>query len=193
MSERIEEIAQAMVARGKGILAADESSGTIKKRFDSIGTGIDRDLATRLSRDAVPYGRCDAQLHFRRDPVRGNTWAEGSRRHATRRSSAAAPSPGSRSTRAPRICRAIRETVTEGWMDCARGWPAIIRPGPLCQMAGSNLHFRWPAQLGAVKANAHALARYAALCQEAAIVPIVEPEVLMDGNPGTTRSTVARK
>src|SRR5690554_4049891 len=38
MSERIEEIAQAMVARGKGILAADESSGTIKKRFDSIGT-----------------------------------------------------------------------------------------------------------------------------------------------------------
>ncbi len=51
-------------------------------------------------------------------------------------------------------------------------------------MARGDLHFAKPADMGAVRQNAQALARYAALCQEAGIVPIVEPEVLMDGQPG---------
>ncbi len=54
MAERLEDIAQQMVARGKGILAADESSGTITKRFDGIGIKSTRGLPPRLSRDAVP-------------------------------------------------------------------------------------------------------------------------------------------
>ncbi len=52
--EALNKVAQAMTAPGKGILAADESSGTIKKRFDAIGVEFDRGQSARLSRDAVP-------------------------------------------------------------------------------------------------------------------------------------------
>ena len=56
-SQELNKVAQAMVAPGKGILAADESSGTIKKRFDAIGVEFDRGQSPRLSRDAVPLDR----------------------------------------------------------------------------------------------------------------------------------------
>ena len=61
----LNKIAQAMVAPGKGILAADESSGTIKKRFDVIGVEFDREQPARLSRDAVPLSRRN-ETYFRR-------------------------------------------------------------------------------------------------------------------------------
>ena len=61
-------IAHAMVAKGRGILAADESTGTIKKRFDAIGVGLDRKIAPRLSRAAVPLRRRH-EAHLRRDPL----------------------------------------------------------------------------------------------------------------------------
>ncbi len=54
MTEKLEDIAHALVAPGKGILAADESSGTIKKRFDKINLDLHRGQPPRLSRDAVP-------------------------------------------------------------------------------------------------------------------------------------------
>ena len=57
MSEKLEDIARALVAPGKGILAADESSGTIKKRFDTIKLDLDRGQPPRLSRDAVSFDR----------------------------------------------------------------------------------------------------------------------------------------
>ncbi len=62
-------IANAMVAPGKGILAADESSGTIKKRFDAIKVEFDRGQPPRLSRDAVPLAGGDEQIHLRRHPL----------------------------------------------------------------------------------------------------------------------------
>ena len=65
----LNKVANAMVAPGRGILAADESSGTIKKRFDAIGVELDRRQPPRLSRAAVPLEGCDVEEHLRRDPV----------------------------------------------------------------------------------------------------------------------------
>ena len=65
----LNKVALAMVTPGKGILAADESSGTIKKRFDAIKVEFDRSVAPRLPRDAVPLHRSDEQIHLRRHPL----------------------------------------------------------------------------------------------------------------------------
>ena len=65
----LNKIAEKMVAPGKGILAADESSGTIKKRFDTIGVEIHRRQPARLSRALVPFGRGDVEAHLRRHPL----------------------------------------------------------------------------------------------------------------------------
>ena len=75
-------VANAMVAPGRGILAADESGGTIKKRFDAIGVEIERGYAPRLSRAAVPLQRDG--LRLRRYPLRRNHQAEGQGRHTAR-------------------------------------------------------------------------------------------------------------
>ena len=71
----LNKIAAAMVAPGRGILAADESSGTIKKRFDAIGVEFDAGDAARLSRNAVPQ-RGDGEIHFRRHSLRRDDPAE---------------------------------------------------------------------------------------------------------------------
>ena len=65
----LNKVASAMVAPGRGILAADESSGTIKKRFDAIGVGMHRRQPPRLPRDAVPLQRGDVEIHLRRHPL----------------------------------------------------------------------------------------------------------------------------
>ena len=65
----LNKVALAMVTPGKGILAADESSGTIKKRFDAIKRRIDRGDAPRLPRNAVPLHGGDEQIHLRRHPL----------------------------------------------------------------------------------------------------------------------------
>ena len=65
----LNKVALAMVTPGKGILAADESSGTIKKRFDAIKVEFDRGDAPRLPRNAVPLLRGDEQIRLRRHPL----------------------------------------------------------------------------------------------------------------------------
>ena len=65
----LNKVALAMVTPGKGILAADESTGTIKKRFDAINVEFDRGEPPRLSRDAVPLQRSDEPVHLRRHPL----------------------------------------------------------------------------------------------------------------------------
>ena len=65
----LNKVALAMVTPGKGILAADESSGTIKKRFDAIKVEIDRGDAARLPRNAVPLHRGDVQIRLGRHPL----------------------------------------------------------------------------------------------------------------------------
>ena len=65
----LNKVAEAMVAPGRGILAADKSSGTIKKRFDAIGVEFDGGQPARLPRAVVPLDRRDVEVHFRRHPL----------------------------------------------------------------------------------------------------------------------------
>ncbi len=179
----LEAVAAAMVARDKGLLAADESTGTIKKRFDQIhvesteeqrrtyrellfttpgiaqwisGVIMFDETIRQKTRDGVPFPQYLTKLGI----VPGIKVDEGAK--------PLAQFPG--------------ETITEG-LDGLRErlidyhrlgarfakWRAVID-------IGEGIPSRF-----AIEANAHALARYAALCQEQDIVPIVEPEVLMDG------------
>ena len=187
--EELEKVARAMVAKGKGILAADESMGTIKRRFDSINiesnetnrrayrdmlfstrgleeaiSGVilfDETLRTRAN-DGTPF----PQLLAKKDIL-----------------------PGIKVDKGPvDIPGFPGEVVTEG-LDGLRGrlkeykelgakfakWRAVIAIGDAIPT------------YTCLEANGHALARYAALCQEAGIVPIVEPEVLLDGNHSIER------
>ncbi len=66
----LNKVAEAMVTPGKGILAADKSSGTIKKRFDAIGVEFDREQPARLSGADVPLQGGDVEVHLRRHPLR---------------------------------------------------------------------------------------------------------------------------
>lgn len=189
MSESLVEIAKAMVAPGKGILAADESSGTIKKRFDSIGV------------DSTEDNRRDyREMLFRTKEAMENHISGVILYDETIRQKAkdgtplvqliqdAGSVPGIKvDMGAKPLAGAPGETVTEG-LDGLRErladyyelgarfakWRAVIdigRGGDLTMPSDYCVHV-----------NTSALARYAALCQEAGIVPIVEPEVLMDGD-----------
>lgn len=186
MTERLEDIARALVAPGKGILAADESSGTIKKRFDSIGVVSTEE--TRRDYREMLFRASDAMQNF----VSGVILYDETIRQKAKDGTplvdimtAAGSIPGIKvDTGAKALAGPTSsiETVTEG-LDGLRErlaeyyalgarfakWRAVIAIAEGCPT--------W----NCVKANAHALARYAALCQEAKIVPIVEPEVLMDG------------
>ena len=187
----LESIANAMVARGKGILAADESAPTIKRRFDTIGlestqesrrtwrellitapgggeslSGMilfDETLRQSTS-DGVPFPRA-LQNQGILPGIKVDTGAKDLAGH-----------PGEKVTEG---LDGLRERLAEyvGLGAKFAKWRAVItigadgRPSEAC-----------------IQANAHALARYAALCQEAGVVPIVEPEVLMDGDHTIERS-----
>ena len=177
-------IARGMVAPGKGILAADESTGTIKKRFDGIQ--LESTEATRqLYREMLFSAPGIA------DAISGVIMYDETLRQKTR---AGVPFPQHLASLgiipgikvdqgAKPLANFPGETVTEG-LDGLRErlkeyhglgarfakWRAVIDIGE-----------GYPTRFG-IEANAHALARYAALCQEQGIVPIVEPEVLMDGD-----------
>ena len=179
-----------MVAPGKGILAADESTGTIKKRFDKIG--LESSFESRRAYRELLFTAPEAEKHIsgvilydetlRQQAADGQPFPAAPRR-------ARHPARASRSTRAPRRSPGFPgETVTEG-LDGLRE--------RLAEYRGLGARFaKWRAviDIGAgiptaacLAANAEALARYAALCQEASIVPIVEPEVLMDGDHAIER------
>ncbi len=183
MSEHLEDIANRMVAEGRGILAADESSGTIKKRFDSINVESSadnrRDYREMLFRSPAMKDYVSGVILFD-ETLRQN--ADDGTPLAGLIADAGAV-PGIKiDTGAKPLAGFDGETVTEG-LDGLRErlaeyhdlgarfakWRAVISIG--------EGRPTW----NSVKANAHALARYAALCQEAGIVPIVEPEVQMDG------------
>ncbi len=187
MSERIEDIATAMVVEGKGILAADESSATIKKRFDSINLESTetnrRDYREMLFRAEEAMKNHVAGVILFDETLRQNA-ADGTPLAELIAANGAVPGVKVDAGAKP-LAGHDGETVTEG-LDGLRD--------RLSEYYGLGARFaKWRAVISisdglpswsAVKANAHALARYAALCQEAGIVPIVEPEVQMDGNPG---------
>ncbi len=188
MTERLEDIAQAMVAKGKGLLAADESSGTIKKRFDSINaesTATSRRDYRQLLFSArgamkkhisgvILYDETTRQEAFDGRPlidlIKASGAVPGIKVDAGTK---AMPfHPGEKITEG---LDGLRERLIEYHNLGARfaKWRAVI-----------DIADGLPTW-ACIKANAHALARYAALCQEQMIVPIVEPEVLMDGPVAT--------
>ncbi|MEX0346741.1 MAG: class I fructose-bisphosphate aldolase [Rhizobiaceae bacterium] len=187
MRERIEDIAAAMVTEGKGILAADESSATIKKRFDSINLESTEDNR-RDYREMLFRANEAMQQHISGvilfDETLRQKAADGTPLAELIKSAGAVPGIKVDMGAKP-LAGHDGETVTEG-LDGLRD--------RLAEYYGLGARFaKWRAVIsiadglptwGGVKANSHALARYAALCQEAGIVPIVEPEVQMDGNPG---------
>jgi fructose-bisphosphate aldolase class I len=180
----LEETARALVAPGKGILAADESTGTIKKRFD----GIDVE-STEENRRA--YRELLFTTQGASEYISGVILYDETIRQATSDGkplpdvlAQAGIIPGIKvDTGAKPLPLAPDETITEG-LDGLRD--------RLEEYRGLGARFaKWRAVLSigdgipsdyAIWTNAHALARYAAHCQEVGLVPIVEPEVLMDGD-----------
>ncbi|SEO59326.1 class I fructose-bisphosphate aldolase [Nitrosovibrio sp. Nv6] len=182
--DELKSVAEAIVAKQKGILAADESNPTIKKRFDSIEVesteenrrryreilfttdGIERYISgvilfdetlRQSSRDGTPFAR----LLSSRGIIPGIKVDKGAK--------ALALYPGNKVTEG---LDGLRDRLAEYKQLGAKfaKWRAVI-----------EIDEHEVPSAYAIRANAHALARYAALCQEADIVPIVEPEVLMDG------------
>ena len=181
----LNKVARAMVAPGKGILAADESSGTIKKRFDAIGVESTEDsrrdyremmfrtaeaMKNHISgvilydetiwqkaKDGTPLVKIIEQM----GSIPGIKVDEGTK-----------PLPNCPGELITIGLDKLADRLTKYYEQGARfaKWRAVID-------IGNGIP-----SYSAIHANAHALARYAALCQAAQIVPIVEPEVLMDGD-----------
>src|SRR6184192_4309790 len=181
---QLEATAEALVAEGKGILAADESDGTIKKRFDSIGIESTEE-SRRAYRDML-FTTEGAEEYISGvilfDETIRQTSADGTPFPKLLESRGIIPGIKVDKGAKP-LANAPGETITEG-LDALRdrlqeyrGLGARFAKWRATYTIGEDL----PSQY-AIWTNAHALARYAALCQEAGLVPIVEPEVLMDGN-----------
>lgn len=181
----LSEVANAMVSAGKGILAADESAGTIKKRFDSIS--IENTEDNRRNYREFIFRSAEAMRNYISgvilfdetiwqkasdgtpliDIVRGTGAIAGVK--VDEGTSALPNFPG--------------ESITNGLDKLTERLPKYYEAGVRFAKwrAVFSIDANTPSRY-AIKANAHALARYAALCQAANIVPIVEPEVLMEGD-----------
>ena len=188
--DELKSVAHAIVAKQKGVLAADESSPTIKKRFDSIGVesteenrrryreilfttdGLERNVGgiilfdetlRQSTRDGVPFARVLAD----RGVVPGIKVDKGTK-----------PLPLYPGEKITEGMDGLGDRLAEYKQLGARfaKWRAVI------EIDEANI----PSPFG-IRVNAHLLARYAALCQELDLVPIVEPEVLMDGAHGIER------
>ncbi|OYX88144.1 MAG: fructose-bisphosphate aldolase [Rhizobiales bacterium 17-65-6] len=186
----LDAIAQKMVADGKGILAADESTGTIQKRFDAIGVENTED--NRRDYRELMFRTAPAM----RDYISGVILFDETIRQKAKDGTplvdlitAAGSIPGIKvDAGAKPLAFCPGETVTEG-LDGLGG-----RLKEYYKLGARFAKWRGVIDIGsgipsytAIRANAHALARYAALCQENQIVPIVEPEVLMDGDHDIAR------
>lgn len=191
--ETLKSVAKAIVAGQKGVLAADESSPTIKKRFDSIG--LDSTEENRRRYRELLF-TCDGIEQY----IGGVILFDETLRQSTKDGKPFARvlsdrgiAPGIKVDKGAKpLAHYPGERVTEG-LDGLRDrlaeykklgakfakWRAVI------DIDEHDV----PSPFG-IRANAHALARYAALCQEADIVPIVEPEVLMDGAHDIARCEV---
>jgi fructose-bisphosphate aldolase class I len=183
MRDELELIARALVAPGKGILAADESGGTIKKRFDAIGVESTEE-SRRAYRDLLLSAEGAEQwisgVILFDETIRQ---AAADRTTFPRLLEQRGVVPGIKVDRGAKpLAGAPGETITEG-LDGLRERFEEYRA-----LGARFAKWRGVYSIGggrpseyAVWTNAHALARYAALAQEAGLVPIVEPEVLMDG------------
>jgi fructose-bisphosphate aldolase class I len=187
--QALHEVAEAMVAPGKGILAADESSGTIKKRFDVIG--VESTEENRRDYRELLF-RSDGMQHISGVILYDETiWqdaADGTPLVELIRQAGAIP--GIKVDRgASRMSGFPGETITKGLDGLSQRMAAYHARGARFAKwrATYSIGDTLPSEY-CIWTNAHALARYAALCQEAGIVPIVEPEVLQDGTHSIGRS-----
>ncbi|MGQ0778395.1 MAG: class I fructose-bisphosphate aldolase [Pseudonocardiales bacterium] len=183
MTEALHETARTMVRRPRGILAADESIGTMSSRLEKVGVpaSAENRRAYRQMLMTTPNLQSGISGVILSDETFNQQLDDG--RGFPEAVTALGILPGIKvDTGAKPLVGAPGETVTEG-LDGLRDRLATYA-------AGGARFAKWRAVINigdglptvrALRANAHALARYGALCQEAGIVPIVEPEVLMDG------------
>jgi fructose-bisphosphate aldolase class I len=182
--EELNKVALAMVAPGKGILAADESSGTIKKRFDAIGVESTednrRDYREMMFRSAEGMKAISGVILY--DETIWQKAKDGTPLVDVIKQQGAIPGIKVDEGTKP-LPNCPGELITIGLDKLADRLPKYYDQG--ARFA------KWRAVIdiapgipsyAAISTNAHALARYAALCQASQIVPIVEPEVLMDGD-----------
>jgi len=180
----LNKIAQAMVAPGRGILAADESSGTIKKRFDAISVESTedsrRDYREMLFRSAEGMKHISGVILY--DETIWQKAKDGTPLVELIKKAGSIPGIKVDEGTKP-LPNCPGEVVTIGLDKLADRLPKYYEQG------ARFAKWRAVIDIGAgiptyscIRANAHALGRYAALCQAAQIVPIVEPEVLMDGD-----------
>ena len=184
MTQQLETIAQAMVTDGKGILAADESTGTIKKRFDSISVESTED--NRRAYRELLFRSTEAMQNYISGVILFDETIRQKAEDGTplvqimqnagcipgiKVDMGAKPLAGSDGEKVTEGLDGLRERFAEYYDLGARfaKWRAVITIGDDTPSSAC------------VSSNVHALARYAALAQEANIVPIVEPEVIMDG------------
>ena len=182
MSE-IENIAKQIIAKGKGILAADESTGTMTKRLSSVN--VDSTAANRLKFRETLFSAEGIKNYIggvilydetiKQKTSSGKTIPELIKSFGS--------IPGIKvDTGAKKLAGSPEEKVTEGLDGLRERLTEYFNLGARFTKwrAVYSISHKYPSEL-AIKSNAHALARYAALVQEAKMVPIVEPEVLMDG------------
>ena len=181
----LNKVANAMVTPGKGILAADESTGTIKRRFDAIG--VENSEANRRDYRELLFRSREAMSEWISGVILYDEtiWQKAS--------------DGTPLVRLITDAGAIPGIKVDEGTKSLPGFPGEVLTAGLDKLADRLPKYyeqgarfaKWRAVIdiaagipsaGAIHANAHALARYAALCQAAQIVPIVEPEVLMDGD-----------
>ena len=185
----LHDTAKALVAAGKGILAADESDATIQKRFDTIHL----ESTEELRRD---YREILFTTPGVEEFISGVILFD-----ETIRQSAADGTPFPALLAARGIMPGIKADIGQhrlaltgarrsprAWTACATAWRSTGASAPASPSGAHLLDRRGLPSDYCIWANAHALARYAALCQEAGLVPIVEPEVLQDGTHTIERS-----
>jgi fructose-bisphosphate aldolase class I len=189
MSNDLARTAGALVADGKGILAADETPGTLTTRFAALGL------------ESTPDARCKYRAMFFTTPGIAAFISGVILQDETIRQRDSKGMPLSEVLSRQGIIPGIK--VDNGTKPLAGAHGELVTEGldglrnRLKEYHGIGARFaKWRAVIGVsdtlpsascVQANAHALARYAALCQEQGLVPIVEPEVLMDGSHGIER------
>ena len=177
-------VASDIVADGKGILAADESTGTIKKRLDTIN--VESTEETRRRYREILFTTEGIEKYIGGVILYDETLRQGTKDGTSfaKLLSSRGIAPGIKVDKGAKDLALLSgEKVTEG-LDGLRDRLAEYK-----QLGAKFAKWRAVVEIderdiptmSGIRANAHALARYASLCQEAGIVPIVEPEVLMDG------------
>ncbi|MDA9890462.1 fructose-bisphosphate aldolase class I, partial [Candidatus Pelagibacter sp.] len=183
MSE-LNKIALKILSNGKGILAADESNGTMKKRLDSVNvssTAENRLIFRETLFSSESMTDCIGGVILYDETINQSSIVE---KKIPDLISDTGAVPGIKvDTGAKVLANSPEEKITEGLDGLRERLKEYYQLGArFTKWRGVyNISEKYPSKL-AINSNAHALARYSALVQECGMVPIVEPEVLMDGN-----------